>query len=115
MRSCTDSYSTLILDDPTVSNQHLRIYSILYDPESDSNIAPMVYAEDLSRNGTYWNGVFIGKSNGGILISDGDRLRISPRLSFIYHGTSPPKDEALSDAQATEAQVVCVPIDCPEY
>ncbi len=103
---CTDCYSDLVPEDPTISNQHLRIYSILYDQEEDSNIAPLVYAEDLSRNGTYWNGALIGRGNGGVLLSNGDKLRLSPRLSFIYHGTDPPKYEPLDHIQEQEKEVL---------
>ncbi|KAI9877518.1 MAG: hypothetical protein M1830_003714 [Pleopsidium flavum] len=96
----------LIPDDPTVSNQHLRVYSILYDQDEDSDIAPLVYAEDLSRNGTYWNGALIGRGNGGVLLSNGDNLRISPRLSLVYYGTDLPKSESLDHIQEQEKKVL---------
>lgn len=43
-----------------------------------------MYAEDLSRNGTYWNGSLIGKGNGGVLLSDGDTLRVSSRIYYHF-------------------------------
>lgn len=47
-----------------------------------------MYAEDLSRNGTYWNGSLIGKGNGGVLLSDGDILRVSPRICYQYRAST---------------------------
>ncbi len=52
-----------------------------------------MYAEDLSRNGTYWNGSLIGKGNGGVLLSDGDILRVSPRICYQYHRSSKQRAE----------------------
>ena len=74
-----------IVRDAVVSNKHLRIYTIIFDDDQSDGIAPLVYAEDLSRNGTYWNGSLIGKGNGGVLLSNGDTLRISPRLYYHFH------------------------------
>ena len=67
-----------MIDDGVVSNRHLRIYSVSYE----GNV--LIYAEDLSRNGTYWNRALMGKGNGGFLLSDGDALRISPRITFEF-------------------------------
>ena len=67
-----------------VSNKHLRIYSVVYDNDNSTSVDLLVYAEDLSRNGTFWNGSLIGKGNGGFLLSDGDTLRVSSRISFVY-------------------------------
>ena len=53
--------------------------------EDETTVPPLVYAEDLSRNGTFWNGRLIGRGNGGFLLSDGDVLRLSPRVEIVYH------------------------------
>lgn len=82
-----------MVNDAVVSNKHLRIYTIIFDPDQSDGIAPLVYAEDLSRNGTYWNGSLIGKGNGGILLSDGDTLRVSPRVCYHFHQMSPQNQE----------------------
>lgn len=72
------------INEPTVSNKHVRIYTVIYDEDSPDEIPPLVYAEDLSRNGTYWNGTLIGKGNGGFLLSDRDILKINAKTYFIF-------------------------------
>ena len=103
----TNSLSKLVFDNPQVSNHHLKIYSIIHDLTGKSDIKPLVYAEDLSRNGTYWNGSLMGKNNGGFLLSDGDQLRIYPKIILTYH--SEIRDEATDwswdDVQAEEMRV----------
>lgn len=79
--------SQYTIHDPCVSNKHLRIYTIIYDDENPTEVAPLVYAEDLSRNGTYWNGSLIGKGNGGFLLSNDDTLRLSSSTLLRFeHG-----------------------------
>ncbi|ETI23516.1 hypothetical protein G647_05318 [Cladophialophora carrionii CBS 160.54] len=73
-----------VLNDPYVSKRHLRIYTVVYEDDEPSEVENLVYAEDLSLNGTYWNGSFIGKGNGGFLLSDGDTLRLSRRTYLIF-------------------------------
>jgi pSer/pThr/pTyr-binding forkhead associated (FHA) protein len=82
-----------ILDDPVISNKHLRVYSVVYSGEKPNDVAPLVYAEDLSRNGTFWNGSLIGKGNGGFLLSDKDTLRVSAKILFVYHTTAPHEED----------------------
>jgi pSer/pThr/pTyr-binding forkhead associated (FHA) protein len=89
--------SQYVLDDPVVSNKHIRIYSVVYNGDEPNDIAPLVYAEDLSRNGTFWNGSLIGKGNGGFLLSDGDTLRVSARKLFVYRIMVPRDDDHLFD------------------
>ena len=80
----TDCCSQLLCFDPTVSNRHLKIYSVVHDLLSDSEIAPLVYAEDLSSNGSYWENSLIGRGNGAVLLSDSDKIRISPRICLFF-------------------------------
>ena len=61
------------------------MYTIVYDTDALDDVPPLTYAEDLSRNGTYWNGVLIGKGNGGFLLSDGDVLRLSSKTTLTFH------------------------------
>ena len=76
----TDLISQLVLDSPTVSNKHVRVYSIHYDSE----IEPLIYAQDISTNGTFWlhnhpkgwREQLIGPGNQ-VLLSRGDKLRLS--------------------------------------
>src|SRR2546423_1524428 len=86
-----------VLNDPVISNKHFRIYSIFYDGDKPNDVAPLVYAEDLSRNGTFWNGSLMGKGNGGFLLSDGDTLRVSSRKLFVFHMNNPGNEDRLFD------------------
>lgn len=73
-----------VIGDPAVSGKHVRIYSIVVDQDDACGISPLVYAEDLSRNGTYWNKAWMGKGRGGFLLSDGDILQISSRIRLVF-------------------------------
>jgi protein-serine/threonine kinase len=59
----------------------------VYENDEPNEVDTLVYAEDLSQNGTYWNGAFMGKGNGGFLLSDKDVLRLSRRT--YLHFTCP--------------------------
>lgn len=74
------------LNDPYVSKQHVRIYTVVYENEEPNDVDTLVYAEDLSHNGTFWNGSLIGKGNGGFLLSHGDVLRLSRFTSLCFSG-----------------------------
>ncbi|EZF32042.1 CAMK protein kinase [Trichophyton interdigitale] len=76
----------LAVDDPVVSNIHLRIYSIIFDQENPTQVAPLVYVQDLSRNGVFWNGVKIGKGSGEFLLSDGDMVKVCSSVVIEYRG-----------------------------
>ena len=86
----------------------MRIYCVLFEQEDVSDIPPLVYAEDLSSNGTYWNGSLIGRGNGGVLLSDGDVLRIGPCHSFRYSGADPLLPELRDEVQEREKKVDCL-------
>ncbi|KAK5288095.1 hypothetical protein LTR43_007342 [Exophiala xenobiotica] len=73
-----------VIDDPYVSQKHVRIYTVVYEDDEPNEIETLVYAEDLSQNGTYWNGSLIGKGNGGYLLSDRDALRLSSRTTLVF-------------------------------
>ena len=57
---------------------------MVYDADDPSEIDVLVYAEDLSRNGTFWNGSFIGKGNGGFLLSQDDSLKLSQNVKLLF-------------------------------
>lgn len=97
----TDFCSQLIVQDPTVSNKHCRIYSIVYDDQ----IEPLIYIEDLSSNGTYWNGSLLGRGNEGALLCNGDTIRISPRISYTYEAIRTFESESVDDIQEAEKRV----------
>lgn len=83
----TNSYSKIVLNDGVISSQHLRIYSIIYDP----TIEPFIYAEDLSRNGSFWlckkgarwRRYIIGKGNA-FLLSSGDMIELCDQVIFAF-------------------------------
>ena len=72
------------MNDPVISNIHLRIYTIIFDRENPDEVAPLVYAQDLSMNGSSWNGYPMGKGKGSFLLSDGDVLQLSLRFSLHF-------------------------------
>jgi len=107
--------SQYVLDDPIISNKHLRIYSVVYDSDKPNDVTPLVYAEDLSRNGTFWNGSLIGKGNGGFLLSDNDTLRLSTTTLFVCRMIVRRGEDKLFDlTQEQELKVSCSPPECPE-
>lgn len=104
--SCdTDFCSQLVVQDPTVSNKHCRVYSIVVD----DNIEPLVYIEDLSSNGTLWNGSFLGRGNEGALLCNGDKIRISPRISYTFESVRTSEPDPLDDIQESEIRVSLIP------
>jgi serine/threonine protein kinase len=103
-------------DDLTISRLHLRIHCILYDQDPDSNIAPFVYATDLSANGTYLKksnaectasqdpGILMGK-NATFLLDDEDELHISETVTLIYFSKRSVEPVKLTPIQERERQV----------
>ncbi|KAL9028287.1 MAG: hypothetical protein Q9196_003324 [Gyalolechia fulgens] len=96
--------SHIVLEDPTISNVHLRIYSIRYDP----GIEPFVYAENLSTNGVQWLsedhktlGPFPIPKGEAILLSNGDKLLLSNRTVFVFQ-TRLPASQLLTSTQLQE-------------
>lgn len=74
-----------IIEDPYISKRHIRVYTVVYENDDLDGTESLVYVEDLSQNGTYWNGSTIGRGNGGYLLSDGDVLRLSRLTTFTFH------------------------------
>ncbi|KIW20500.1 hypothetical protein PV08_01075 [Exophiala spinifera] len=74
-----------IIEDPYISKRHVRLYTVVYEDDDLGGVETLVYVEDLSQNGTYWNGSTIGRGNGGYLLSDGDVLRLSRRTILTFH------------------------------
>ncbi|CUS11403.1 unnamed protein product, partial [Tuber aestivum] len=70
---------TVFLEDLTISRQHVRIYSVIFDEKS----VPLVYCEDISRSGSLLNGKFIG-THTSVLLSHGDVIRIDKHNSFCF-------------------------------
>lgn len=100
-----DVTSQYVVDDPVVSNKHVRIYTIIYDHDNPQEVAPLVYAQDVSRNGTFWNGAKIGRGTGGVLLSDGDVLRLSPSSYIQFRCRSRQITDPFSALQRQEMKV----------
>ncbi|PYH93175.1 kinase-like protein [Aspergillus ellipticus CBS 707.79] len=70
-----------VLDEEYISRKHLHIYTVMVDPDNPEETPPLVYAEDVSKLGTSWNGYsMMGK--GGYLLCDGDVLEL-PKDIFL--------------------------------
>ncbi|CAI7588539.1 unnamed protein product [Penicillium pancosmium] len=93
------------IPDPYVSNTHIRIYTILFDQDVSYDVAPLVYAEDLSRNGTLLNGHLMGIGNGGFLLRQDDVLSITRDISIRFNSATCVSDRCFSDLQMSEIQL----------
>ncbi|KAH9872592.1 hypothetical protein J1614_004985 [Plenodomus biglobosus] len=100
-------------DDLTISRKHLRIHCILYEQDPVAQIAPFVYATDLSANGTYLkksNSACVGSQDQGILmghnncflLEHGDELCLSDSVTLIYAPKARGKEAILSPIQQQE-------------
>ncbi|KAH6622252.1 pheromone A receptor-domain-containing protein [Boeremia exigua] len=104
-------------DDFTISREHLRIHCILYEQDPVANIAPFVYATDLSANGTYLRksnadctgsqgrGILMGQ-NGSFLLDDGDELQLSETVTLIYRSVGAVMQSVLTATQEREKAVL---------
>ncbi|KAH0562230.1 hypothetical protein GP486_003067 [Trichoglossum hirsutum] len=99
-RAFTHTRSNHVLSNAAVSNIHLRIYCVLYEESP-----PLVYCEDLSRNGTLWNSVIIGRGKGGVLLSEGDRITISRAVELTFHQNLTPAIEQVNEVQEVEKKL----------
>lgn len=98
--------SQIVLRSMTISNRHLRIYSVIYD----QTIEPFVYAENLSRNGSRWlfkklanwKSYPMGNS-ASFLLSNGDRLQLCDGTLLTFHATPfRPEVQQLEDSLALQ-------------
>ncbi|KAF2446262.1 Pkinase-domain-containing protein [Karstenula rhodostoma CBS 690.94] len=101
--------------DPTISNKHLRVHCIIYDESGTGDVPPLVYATDVSSNGTFLtktnpayansqasHGVLMTRKHGAFLLDDKDELRISETVTLIYHDMEPRSDSPLTPTQERE-------------
>lgn len=77
-------YSQYVIDDPCISNKHLRVYTILFDQDNPGEVTPLVYVQDLSMNGTTWNDYQMHKGSGSFLLSHGDMLKLTPGVYLVF-------------------------------
>lgn len=101
-----DKSSQWTFRDPRISNRHVKIYSIVFDQCAKAEIKPLVYAEDLSSNGTYWNDLFIGRGHSAVLLSDGDELRLSPSCTLVFRAVAENSDVVEVDATRRKEMTV---------
>lgn len=92
------------------------MHCILYEEDPVAEIAPLVYATDLSANGTFLRksnakcaasqdpGILMGH-NSTFLLDDGDELRISDTVTLIYYSNNPVEEIELSPIQGREKNV----------
>lgn len=100
--------SQIVLSSMTISNRHLRIYSVIYD----HTIEPFVYAENLSRNGSRWlfkklaNWKSYPMGNGAsFLLSNGDRLQLCDGTLLTFHAAPFRQDvQQLEDSLALQTE-----------
>ncbi|KAG2016763.1 hypothetical protein GB937_006243 [Aspergillus fischeri] len=97
--------SQYVVNDPFISNRHLRIYTIIFDQENPDEVAPLVYAQDISLNGTAWNNYPMGKGNGSFLLSDGDILKLSPSVHLLYRRDGHRAEDHFDMLQRVEMRV----------
>ncbi len=84
----------------------MRIYSVVYDNEDLHVVDALVYAEDLSTNGTYWNGSLIGRGCGGFLLSHDDQLKLGHDIILRFEAPdSTVNSEHFDSVQETEMLV----------
>lgn len=93
------------IPNPYVSNTHVRIYTIIFDQDASHDVAPLVYAEDLSRNGTSLNTHHMGLGNGGFLLSHGDVLWITRDIAIRFSSTTYVEAECFNGIQSKEMEV----------
>ncbi|KAI1943971.1 hypothetical protein LOZ66_000559 [Ophidiomyces ophidiicola] len=74
----------IVVNDFRVSKKHLRIYAIVFDQDNPTEVAPLAYAQDTSLNGTLWNGRRMDRKTGGVLLSNGDTLRICDNIAYTF-------------------------------
>lgn len=117
-RACSDPKHSRYCwsDDLTISRQHIRIHCILYEQDPVSDIAPFVYATDLSANGTYLrksnnessnsqeDGILIGRDES-FLLDHGDELHLSETVKLIFQSIKPITKIAFSTTQEKEKAI----------
>ncbi|RDW74325.1 uncharacterized protein DSM5745_06987 [Aspergillus mulundensis] len=91
-----------VVNDPLVSNRHLWIYTVIFDEDNPEEVAPLVYAQDLSMNGTWWNDYRMGDSGSSFLLSDGDILRLAADVYLLYRSFDNSQPICFDSCQALE-------------
>ncbi|KAF2196325.1 hypothetical protein GQ43DRAFT_383577 [Delitschia confertaspora ATCC 74209] len=99
--------------DPTISNKHLRVHCLMYEPGDATEIPPFVYATDVSTNGTYIKKdithgtglprhIRLTRKHGSYLLDDGDELQLSNSVTLIYRTLCSNEEDVLNTTQQRE-------------
>ena len=113
--------------DPTISYRHLVIRCVQFDEDAAAwNVAPMVYAENISRNETVLAREYpaedgsttrldhqLNESMGPVLLQDGDRLYFSKSTFVQYSERDPNNDLNMSFIMDCEVKVECLFVQSP--
>ncbi|KAL4884132.1 kinase-like domain-containing protein [Aspergillus karnatakaensis] len=91
-----------IVTDPFISNRHLWIYTVIFDQDNPDEVAPLVYAQDVSMNGTLWNGYRMGNGRSSFLLSNNDILRLTGGVYLKYNCADDVQERCFTALQAME-------------
>ncbi|KAI9040616.1 FHA domain-containing serine/threonine-protein kinase [Aspergillus affinis] len=94
-----------VFPDMCVSRKHIHIYPIIFDRDNPHEVAPLVYAQNLSRNCTRWNGHPMGNKNRSFLLSHGDILHLDTGFSLRYTFHNHRDINHLDSLQSAEAKI----------
>ncbi|KAF1983482.1 kinase-like protein [Aulographum hederae CBS 113979] len=101
---CKDG--TPMFRDPTISNHHLRIHCVVFEEDYKSGILPLIYAEDLSANGSNLHkfndeapysmkktsAPQSMQKRGALLLDDGDEIALSSTVVVRLESYQPHED-----------------------
>ncbi|KAL4806128.1 kinase-like domain-containing protein [Aspergillus unguis] len=91
-----------VLNDPVISNKHLWIYTVIFDQDDPGEIEPLVYTQDISMNGSWWNGYRMRKGRSSYLLGDGDLLQLSDGVILKYNSVGGTQITGFTPVQALE-------------
>jgi hypothetical protein len=120
-----DQNSTYVLNDICISKRHLRIHCVVFEEEYTTGVAPLIYAQDLSSNGTsikYANSVreVVSRARSmpakdeqcAILLTHGDELHLTPDICLLFEQFVVSRtvriDTVFDDVQRKEQDVHCL-------
>lgn len=124
---CTQLSRRVDDHDPTISYHHLILRCVQFDEDAAAwNVAPMVYAENVSRNETVLAREYpaedgsitrfdhqLNESMGPVLLQDGDRLYFSKSTFVQYSERNPNNDFNMSFIMDYEVKVGCLFVQSP--
>ena len=111
--------------DSSISNKHLRIHCVLYEQDPVSGIPPLVYATDVSSNGTVLRtsatggisapaGLPMSKQRRSRLLEHGDVLLLSRSVTLVFHSLVPTAENDFTAVQERETNV-CLDASCAPW